>query len=65
MQVRIHISVHCCMEIGQFFIKNSFFWKMVCIIFSSSLSGALEIIKFCQFVRLHPRRMELANILSE
>ena len=65
-QVRIYTSVHCFVEIGQIFYKKFYFFgKWFGQFFSSSFSGALEVIKFCRFVRLYPRRMELANILSE
>ena len=68
LQGRIHTGFHGVTEIGQIIIslKNIFFPENGLDNFSPSNFQALEtIIIFRRFVRLHPRRMELANTLSK
>ena len=67
LQARIHTGFHGFTEIGPIFhLKKYFFLENGLDNFSPSNFQALEIIIiFRRFVRLHPRRMELANTLSK
>ena len=66
-QARIHTGFHGFTEIGQtFHKKKKIFPENGLDNFSPSNFQALEtIITFRRFVRLHPGRMELANMLSK
>jgi len=66
---RIHTGFHRFTEIGQIFITNTFLiktfqveiLKMVWTIVSNFQALEIIMIIIRQFVRLHPRRMELAT----